>query len=105
MRCTLAAIIAALSVAAAVPALATDTDLEKFQKRVGKSAAPSVAFPEKPKATCVCQGATLGGFAGVLHQYFGGTRVSVDCLVPTFDASSGAQTGFSNCFEYVLLPK
>jgi hypothetical protein len=103
MRWTLAAIIAALSVAAAVPALAID--LDKFQKRVGKSAAPSAGFPEKPKATCVCQEASFGGLAGVLHQYKIGNRVAVDCIVPRFDVNSGALTGFNNCFQYVVLPR
>ncbi len=103
MRCILVTVIAALSVAAAVPARAAD-DLEKFQKRLGKSAVDGGGWPENPKATCVCQEGVLAGYAGALRQTFDGIRVAVDCLVPQFDASH-AQVGYTNCFQYVVLPK
>jgi hypothetical protein len=91
-------------IVSAVPALAR-TDKENFQKRVGKSAALDAGFPAKPKATCVCQDASNTGFAGVLRQFPSNPKVPVDCLIPSFDSTTGEQTGFVSCFTYVVLPK
>ena len=87
-----------------------DGPRETFQKEVGKSAAPvGNGFTDKPKGTCVCQDAQEGIRAGVLRQYISndtfGQRVVVECVIPAFDASTGARAGFTDCLDFVALPK
>jgi hypothetical protein len=88
------------------------TELESFERRVGKSAAEySGDIFLRSKGACVCMSSAtpgLTGAAGVLRRGLafisGSTRVSVDCWVPWF-GSSGEQTGAAACYDFVALPK
>lgn len=90
-------------------AAAAATDLETWQSSVGKLAPLDSGFPAKPKQKCICESAGLQNTVGVLRQIplpaSGTVRVSIDCLVPTFNGSTGAGGGFTGCTEFIPFPK
>ena len=91
----------------ALPASASATDLQDFERLIGKSAAP---FLERPKSGCVCQETQLFGLAGRLDRITselitGGTGVVIACSVPKFDSSTGELLDRTNCFTFVALPR
>jgi hypothetical protein len=85
------------------------TDLEKFQKRVGKSAPYDLGFPERPKVTCMCTSSPHEGQVGVLTQYVsGGQFVALSCAIPIFNSGDGHYAGFNYCIgsaNFIPLPK
>lgn len=88
------------------------TDLETFQRRVGKSPGNATDHPDRPKGTCLCLSSLVTpivGKAGVLRQFpfFSSAdrqRVGVECWVPVFNAA-GSDVGFSACSDFTVLPK
>ena len=85
------------------------TDLQTFDKRVGKSAA-ATAFPGGRQTVCVCKdGSGNQNRAGILvrisHGVTGGVGISIDCNVVRFDGTTGALSGNDPCGTWELLPK
>ena len=85
------------------------TDLESWQNALGKLASSEPAFPVKPKGKCICTDPGLGNQVGATRQSLtssaGSLRVQVDCLVPTFNATTGAREGFVSCVQFIPFPK
>ncbi len=87
------------------------TELETFQRRIGKSAGSAVDYPDRAKGSCVCLASLVTGIvfkAGEIRQYAYGTspaiRVAVECWVPQFSAD-GSRSGFAACYNFTALPK
>jgi hypothetical protein len=92
------------SILLVTPAYATD--LEDFQKKVGKVAAP---VGSKAKGYCTCPNFIPGeAIAGELHHttHVSGmnTFVKVICEVRGYDAQ-GAIVGLSSCDDFVVLAR
>jgi hypothetical protein len=92
----------------ALPGSAAATDLESFERQIGRSATDD---PSRPKATCVCQdGSNLSDQAGVVERVTGdiiggGRAVVISCAVPRFDSNTGALLKRTNCFTFQTLPR
>ena len=103
------AILATLAVLGSIPLVtpAYATDLETFQKAVGKVVVP---VGSKPKVHCTCPNTVPGhAIAGRLvrttHVVAGPiTFVKVYCEVPGFDAQ-GDIAGYDTCPDFTVLAK
>lgn len=82
------------------------TDLEKFEKKLGKIAAiqPGGGIPEKPAGFCVCTSGAATFHTGYLRQFRFADYVRIQCVTPSFDAA-GASSGFSTCDGWIPLSK
>jgi hypothetical protein len=82
------------------------TDLEKFEKKLGKIAAiqPGGGIPGKPAGFCSCVSGAYALHTGYLRQFRFTNYVRIQCVTPLFDAA-GAQSGFGSCDEWIPLSK
>jgi len=96
------------TVLVAMPRSAAATDLESFERQIGRSATDD---PSRPKATCVCHdGSSLKDQGGLVRRLTankseGGLAVFVVCSVPRFDSDTGALLERTNCFTFEVLPR
>ena len=87
----------------------SSTDLSRFEKRLGKSAAESF---DAAKALCVCKEESSHknsvGFLRHFHEPSGPggqIEVTVTCTVVVFFESTGEFSGQTTCDPWELLPK
>ncbi len=91
---------------AAASRATASTDMDKFSKRLAKSA---VTDARKPAVLCVCKDGTANqNRAGTLVQVGqlgpGGAVFGVSCFLPQFDVTGAMNNAFA-CGGWQLLPK
>ena len=92
---------------AGVAFAASSTDIQEFEKRVGKIAPQGVG----EKALCVCMNSSdfFFGAAGYLRQTREETTgldlVVVDCFIQGYDTTSGALSYQAGCIPWAPLTK
>ncbi|MFN8600989.1 MAG: hypothetical protein U0842_11010 [Candidatus Binatia bacterium] len=91
-------VLTVIGVALAAASAHAVTDLEKFQKKVGRIAPlqPAGGLPDRPAGLCFCQSGVAALHTGYLTQFQFGNYVRMQCVTPLFDAA-GAASGFINC--------
>jgi hypothetical protein len=98
---------------AASPALAAETDQDKFEKKLGRFAQQSPDIDLlKPRGLCACtvDDPALERKAGVLTSIIlnasdGTSTLILRCTIPIFDTADGTLVSSTDCDRWTLLSR